>query len=741
MHLSENAKHIFFKEPKYCFQNETIEDCFERVAKEFATNDKEAKLAYNLLTKNIWRPNTPVFLNAGTKHKIFSACYVAGLEDSMDSIYNIADTARKIFQYGAGIGIPIGNLRESEAYIYEGDKSKAPEGKSSGPLTFMKLYDAVGHTTKSGGRVRRAAILCAMPVWHPDIIKFIRCKEKEDWLTNMNISILITDKFMQALEDGTPFDLFTPFDGSKQGQVDPQEVWNSLAEMAHKSAEPGVIFIDQINRYNPLIKDFMINCTNPCGEQPLLPFGCCNLSAINLSKFIFDPDDIMVEKYDFNLLYETTKEIMKLMDNAIDTMDYPDPRFRDTAIKYRPVGVGIMGLADTLFALNYRYDGPDGRKFASECLRTVTRACVEASTELAKLHGPFHRYKRYQKDMERLISLHTGGDEELLEKVSAHGVRNMQFTTCQPTGTTALSCDASYGIEPSMGLVFQKNLTSGDKMVVANPIFAEKYRKEDWYSQTLIDKIFNNGGSLKGIHGIPKEVREVFVVAHDITYKSRLDMQAALQEYCSTAISSTVNLPQETTKDEISDLFKYAHEKELKGVTIYRDGSKKNQPVTFNTKTKTAEFKRPNRLHSETFTVETGNGKIYVTVADVNGKPIEVILNLGKSGQILNSFSEALGRVLSLALQSEVPIEKLTKTLNGISSDSSAWHRFEETDQKPIQVLSIPDGLSKLLERYYLNKKVHTNGGTSGEICPKCGLNMSAAEGCFSCSCGYSKCA
>lgn len=733
MHLSENAKHIFFKEPKYCLQSETIEDCFKRVAKEFASNEEEEKLTFDLLDKNIWRPNTPVFLNSGTNHRIFSACYVAGLEDSMDSIYNIADTARKIFQYGAGIGIPIGNLRESEAYIYEGDESKPPEGRSSGPLTFMKLYDAVGHTTKSGGRVRRAAILCAMPVWHPDIIHFISCKEKEDWLTNMNISVLITDKFMQSLADGTPFDLITPYDGSKVGTVDPQEVWNRLAHMSHKSAEPGVIFIDQVNRFNPLIKDFMINCTNPCGEQPLMPFGCCNLSAINLSKFI-DGDG-----YNFGELYNIAKKVMKLMDNVIDTMDYPDSRFKDTALKYRPVGVGMMGLADTLFALNYRYDGPDGRKFAAECMKTITTACVEMSTELAEEKGPFYNYERYKADIERLIEQHTGGSEEIMEKVSSHGVRNMQFTTCQPTGTVALSCDASYGIEPSMGLVFQKNLISGDKMIVANSTFTDKYEQESWYSQQLVDKIFNNGGSLKGIHGIPKEVRETFVVAHDINYRSRLDMQAAIQEYCSTAISSTVNLPQETTKDDIADLFLYAHQKGLKGVTIYRDGSKKSQPVTFNKK-EVDEFKRPNRLNSETFTVETGNGKVYVTVSDENGKPVEVFLFIGKSGQILNSFSEALGRVLSLALQNEVPIGKLIKTLDGISSDSIAWHRFEDTDQKPTQILSIPDGISKLLNRYYLDNKPHTNGGTSGEICPKCGLNMSATEGCFACTCGYSKC-
>ena len=260
--LSDNAKRIF--ENLYSFQNETIEQTFKRVANEFATNTKEQEIAYNLLTNNIWRPNTPVFLNAGTKHKVFSACYVVSLEDNMESIYNVANVSRKVFQFGSGIGIPIGNLRESNAYIYEGDKSIAPEGKSSGPITFMKLYDAVGETTKSGGRVRRAAILCALPIWHPDIMDFINCKEEDGRLSNMNISVAITDKFMKSLDDGISFDLNSPSDGSKVGEIEAEELWDRLSYMNWKSADPGILFIDNINKFNPLKKEIMIETTNPC---------------------------------------------------------------------------------------------------------------------------------------------------------------------------------------------------------------------------------------------------------------------------------------------------------------------------------------------------------------------------------------------------------------------------------------------------------------------------------------------
>lgn len=260
--LSDTAKKQF--DDLYSLPGETIKDTFERVAKEFAKNDDDYKYAYDFLADGIWRPNTPTFLNAGTSHKIFSACFVAGLQDSMESIYDIADTSRKIFQFGSGIGIPIGNLREAESGIFEGDDSQPPVGKSSGPIVFMRLYDTVGDTTKSGGRVRRAAILCNMPVWHPNILDFISCKEQDGRLKNMNISVNVTDEFMNAVNDGITFDLRSPRRGEKKGEIDAREVWNRIADMAWKSADPGVIFVDRMNEFNPLVKSYLIECTNPC---------------------------------------------------------------------------------------------------------------------------------------------------------------------------------------------------------------------------------------------------------------------------------------------------------------------------------------------------------------------------------------------------------------------------------------------------------------------------------------------
>ncbi len=749
MGLSENAERIF--KTLYSFQEETIEDTFERVANEFGNTKDEIELAYKLMYEGVWRPNTPVFLNAGKEDKVFSACYVVGLDDSMDSIYDVANVARKIFQYGSGIGIPIGNLREKEALIYEGDQTKVPEGKSSGPITFMKLYDAVGETTKSGGRVRRAAIMCAMPVWHPDVIEFISCKEEDGRLSNMNISVSVTDKFMQALKDRVPFELYTPHTGQMMGSVDPEELWDKLVEMSWKSADPGVIFIDNMNKFNTLKKRFLIDTTNPCGEQPLQPFSCCNLSAINLAKFCKPIEGNRNRFYfDWDELYATTYDVLGLMDSVIDKMDYPDERFKENTQRYRQVGIGPMGLADAMFWLDIRYDSATGKQFAGEVMRIMTMACVDRSTTLAIENGPFHDYEVFSQDIEEIVEYHIGHNidneatQAIMDKVSTHGLRNSQFTTCQPTGTTALSCDASYGIEPCFGLVFQKNVIDGTKMMVVNSVFEKRFRNESWYDANLINKIFGNGGSLKGIHGIPKEVRDTFIVAHDIKPKDRIDLQASLQRFCSTAISSTVNLPETTTKDEISDLYKYAFDKELKGITIYRDGCKENQPVTFKKEdvSITTGFSRPRKLQAEVFTVDTGNGKMYVTISASNGMPIEVFLQVGKSGQVLNTFSEALGRVVSIALQNGVALEDIVKTLININSDKPVWFRFEEIDAKPVQILSVPAGLAKLLQRYYIDQQPQPAQVTcAGELCPLCGQDsVQMIEGCKTCQCGYSEC-
>ena len=441
-------------------------------------------------------------------------------------------------------------------------------------------------------------------------------------------------------------------------------------------------------------------------------------------------------------LYETSYEVMELMDNIIDNMEFPEERFKENAQKYRHVGIGPMGLADAMFALDIKYDSLKGKQFAGKVMETITTACLHKSAELARDKGKFFEYDQIKDDVEEIVFSYTD-NEEVRDLIKTHGLRNIQHTTCAPTGTTALSCDTSYGIEPCFGLVFQKNLISGDTMFMVNPIFKDRFEDEDWYTDDLINKIFKNGGTLKGLRGIPKEVREVFVTAHDIKPKDRIDVQAALQKHCSTSISSTINLSEKSTKDEISELYKYAYKKELKGITVYRDGSKKNQPVTFKEKQEVVvgKYVRPGRLSADVFRIETGNGTLYVTVSsNVDKKPVEIFVSLGKSGQVMNTLTEALGRVMSVALQDGVPLDNIIKTIIGLNSDKPVWTRLEDTDKKPIQILSIPDGVAKLLDRYYSDGKLNGFVASSNETCPECGQQILMIEGCASCTCGYSRC-
>lgn len=453
-----------------------------------------------------------------------------------------------------------------------------------------------------------------------------------------------------------------------------------------------------------------------------------------MHKFVYNGE------MDWNALYETSMQVTRLMDNAIDVMDYPDERFQDTSQKYRQIGIGPMGLSDAMFELDIKYDSAKGKDFAGQVMKTITCGSIECSADLAVEKGKFHDYNDFKEDMEFVVES-LCGDDELLRKVKENGLRNSAQSTAMPTGTTAISCDASYGIEPCFGLTFQKNLIDGTTMVFANKVFEKRFKDEDWYTEDLLDKIFKNGGSLKGIRGIPEDVRKVFVTAHDIKPKDRIDVQASLQKHCSTAISSTINLPNSATKDEIAELYKYAYEAGLKGVTTYRDGCKQNQPVTFKPDEikEDREFIRPTRLAADVFRVDTGNGALYVTISSNNGKPVELFLSIGKSGQILNTLSEGLGRVISIALQGGVSVDNIVKTLIGVNSDRPIWTRLDDKDEKPTQILSIPDGIAQLLDKYYAEGKF--NGvSVETEKCPKCGLPVIMIEGCSSCTCGWSRC-
>lgn len=492
-----------------------------------------------------------------------------------------------------------------------------------------------------------------------------------------------------------------------------------------------------------------------CGEQPLVPFTSCNLSSINIFKFIKEDGS-----FDWDRLSSVSTQVTVLMNNLLSVMQFPDERFKENTLRYRPIGIGIMGCSDTLFKLGIPYDSVEGKSFLARVMKTITTASIGESARIASVRGPIEDWAIIKDDAIQVFEKLTDNDQHTMDLVRKFGVANSQHTTVAPTGSTAISCDCSYGCEPCFGLVFTKNLIDGTTMHMVNPVFKE-YEGEPWYTEDLLTRIAKNGGSLKNLRGIPKEIRETFVVAHDIKPKDRVEMQASLQRHCSSAISSTANLPKSTTVEEISELYKLAYSLKCKGITIYRDGSKEFQPITFKTvedikpsanPTPVKPVKRPKRMPAMSYHMETGSGNMLVEVATHEGKALQIVLTMGKSGQNINTLLEALGRSLSIGLQHGVPLKAFVKTLEGINSDKNIWYRFEDSDKKPSQILSIPDGLAKLLKRYYLtpvedqpmitSPETPSDDMSMGEVCTKCGSSsIVKTEGCSVClTCGYGKC-
>jgi ribonucleoside-diphosphate reductase alpha chain len=482
-----------------------------------------------------------------------------------------------------------------------------------------------------------------------------------------------------------------------------------------------------------------------CGETPMVPWLSCNLAMINVAKFVKEDS-----AYDWAKLFETAYNLCGLMNNMLDKMDFPDERFKDRTLKYKPVGIGPAGLSDALFLLGLKYNGKDGRDFAEEVMRTITHGAVRKSVELARESEPFHNYDKHKDNVERIVEslIKTDSEDDEVETtlnlLKEYGTVNSVNTTAAPTGTTALSCDCSYGIEPSFGLVFGKNLITGEKIKIVNPIFEQKFKNEPWFTADTIEKIFANGGSLKNIRGIPKEVKDVFVVAHDIKPKDRIEMQACLQKRVSLAISSTINLPSHTSVEEVSEIYKLSYELGLKGVTVYRDGCKKNQPVVFKKEGQnvTSTFERPPSLPSMKHCIEMVDGKLYVDVVRYNDRIVELWLDYGKSGQDINGLLEALGKSLSTGFQHGVPKEAYIKQFEGIKGEYSSWFRFDPDDKKPVQLFSIPDAVAKLLKRFYTKNNGELDSDDKYDMCPKCQTkSVIMAEGCSTCmSCGASQC-
>mgnify|MGYP005845753967 CR=1 FL=1 len=729
--LSHNARTVL--ERRYLRKDpqgkltETPEDMFRRVARHIAKAEKAygdesrvkemEEVFYTMMTEFKFLPNSPTLMNAGRRLGQLAACFVLPVEDSMEGIFDALKSAALIHKSGGGTGFAFSRLRPKNS------KVGTTGGVASGPVSFMKIFNTATEQVKQGG-TRRGANMAILRVDHPDIMEFITCKRDNRELNNFNISVGVTDAFMEAVRAGTSYDLIDPREKRKVTQLDAVEVYNALVYNAWESGDPGVIFLDRVNRDNPTPDLGEIESTNPCGEQPLLPMEACNLGSINLAKCVTVREGL--PSIDFAGLKELVWNGVRFLDNVIDMSKYPLPEIEKMAKGNRKIGLGVMGFADMLFQLGVGYDSEQALEVAERVMGYIQKESKEASRALAEERGVFPNF-----------------DKSIYKNTENSRFRNAATTTIAPTGTLSIIAGCSSGIEPLFALCFVRNVMDNDKLLETNPYFEKVARQRGFYTPELMDQIARSG-SIRRMEGIPQDIKEVFVTAHDIRPEWHVRMQAAFQKYTDNAVSKTVNLPRDATVEDVMKVYNLSYELGCKGVTVYRDGCRENQVLSVDDKGK--DFRpllgdvrdRPETLDGFTTKVVTGMGNLYVTVTEMEGKPFEVFATIGKSGKSTMAKTEAIGRLVSLALRSGISVDKVVEQLKGICGEHPVF-------SKDGLVLSIPDAISKVLEKRYLKDQkpgAHKYQNTLlGETCPECGQTISFEEGCMTCHfCGFTKC-
>ncbi len=557
--ISHNALQVLerrylLKDPNSGKLLETPEDMFRRVAnnvaeaeRKYSTKNEEKKVAekfYNSLSNLEFLPNSPCLMNAGTSIQQLSACFVLPIEDSMESIFTTLKNTALIHKSGGGTGFSFSRLRSKSSNV------KSTQGVASGPISFMTAYNAATEVVKQGGK-RRGANMSVLRVDHPDIIDFITCKENNDTLNNFNISVGLTEEFMRAVENDEDYDLIEPHNKKIVNRISARQVFDLIVVMAWKNGEPGMIFLDRMNKDNPTPQIGKIESTNPCGEQPLLPYESCNLGSINLSKFTNDKKT----DFDWDKLGEVVKLGVRFMDNVVDMNNFPLPEITKMVNNNRKLGLGIMGFADALYKLKIRYGSEEGIKIAGEVMKFIRGVGKKESIELAKVRGVFPNY-----------------EGSALEKLNSPQ-RNATITTIAPTGTLSMIADCSGGCEPVFALAYIKNVMDNTQLTYMHDELKKVLKKRGLDKPEIMKKITEQG-SVQHIDEIPEDIKNVFVTSHDITPKEHVKMQAAFQKYTDNAVSKTVNFSSDASIADIDEVYKLAYKLNCKGVTVYRDGSR-----------------------------------------------------------------------------------------------------------------------------------------------------------------------
>ena len=810
--LTENARIVlarrYLKKDDSGEPVEEPEAMFWRVARVIAEEDRRhrasdaaveelARQFYDLMTQGKFEPNSPTLMNAGRPLGQLSACFVLPVEDALSNgesgIYDTLKAMALVHQSGGGTGFSFSRLRT------EGDRVRSTMGVASGPVSFMRLYDASTEVVKQGG-TRRGANMGILRVDHPDIRSFITCKDDTSQITNFNISVAITDAFMDAVARGGEYDVISPRNGEVVGQEDARTIFDMIVDGAWKTGEPGVFFIDRANEFNPVPALGAYEATNPCGEQPLLPYDVCNLGSVNLGKFVRD-DAAWGDRPEDAIDWEGLRQVVHLsthfLDNVIDANRYPLAQITDLAQTIRRIGLGVMGWADMLVRLGMPYHSEEAVELGRTVMRFVDEEAKDASEKLAETRGVFPAWAESIWGPDQTCARRADGSR--IRPMRA--LRNCNLDTVAPTGTISIFAGCSSGIEPLFAVAFMRN-QAGALMPDVNPHFVQMAREGGWYSDELMERIAENGH----IHfdEVPQEVQEAFVTAHDITPEWHVRMQAAFQEFTDSAISKTTNFAHEATVEDVREIYQLAFELGCKGVTVYRDGSRPMQVLSTGKTVKSDDSERdtaaleqeladareelhrlrgsveeytraeieadltaaasrhkrqrPSLLKGRTMKMNSPLGDLYVTInEDETGRPFEVFCTLGKAGGAAMADAEAIGRLMSLALRSGIPITAVRDQLRGISCDRAVG-------VGPNKVLSAPDAIGQAIEHYLEEKEGvqeelpilaphggaetqgsgSSQGGTASYLgsCPDCGTGQLAfEEGCVKCHvCGYSEC-
>lgn len=752
MNLNKNAVTVL--ERRYLAKDEnqnpieSIEGLFRRVADAIAEGDRHfnaddsvtalSDQFYESMMNLDFLPNSPTLMNAGRPLGQLSACFVLPVGDSMEEIFEAIKQAALIHKSGGGTGFSFSRLRAAGSVV------KSTGGIASGPISFMKVFNMATEAVKQGG-TRRGANMGILRVDHPDILEFIDCKKDNNDINNFNISVGITEKFMEAVENRTTYDIIDPCHKEKVKELDARMVFDKIVESAWRNGEPGIIFLDRLNRDNIVPKYGEIESTNPCGEQPLLPYEACNLGSINLVNTLEEVDG----KYqvNFDKLRQTVHMAVHFLDNVIEVNKYPLEQIDHMTRQTRKIGLGVMGWADMLLRMGIPYDTQEAVELADQVMDFISAEGRKESIRLAKERGTFPMFPDSTYDQ-------------------STPMRNGTVTTIAPTGTISIIAGCSSGVEPVFAFAFIRNIMDNTELVEVNPILKDVLVKRGIYSEELMRRVVAEG-TLAHIKEIPEDIRRVFVCAHDISPEAHVRMQAAFQRHTDNAVSKTVNFTHDATIEDVAKVYTLAYELGCKGVTIYRDGSRQFQVLNIGKVNKeedsataqadTEELstlpgekitprQRPAILTGLTEQMKIGCGNLYVTVNyDENGI-CEVFTSTGKVGGC-PSQSEATARLASIALRSGLSVKEIVHQLEGIRCPSTIR-------QSGVNCTSCPDAIAKVVKKVAkmlaegkkpslsnMTEQENTNAILDDNNCPECGAKMEHEGGCISCrQCGYSKC-